>query len=121
MTIYKNLEAWKCAMEMVDLVYRLCERLPDSEKYILRNQLARASVSVPANIAEGMGRRATKDNLHFLHIARGSLYELETLLELAQRRGYTTGFDMNAIDCCLSSSLKTLNGLIKYYINLTRS
>lgn len=75
-------------MEVVELAYRLTERLPTSEKFGLCSQIRRAAVSVPANIAEGSGRSTRKDCAHHLYIARGSLAELETEVILATRLGF---------------------------------
>ena len=75
-------------MELTDLVYEIASKLPQSEKYALGDQIRRAVVSIPSNIAEGFGRDSHKDFAHFLSIARGSLYEVDTQLEIALRRGY---------------------------------
>src|SRR5438270_1376030 len=83
MTNYKNLEAWKKSMQLVKQVYLLTKRYPKEELFALTSQTKRAVVSISANIAEGMGRNYKKDTVQFVHIARGSLYELETLLNIA--------------------------------------
>ena len=75
-------------MELTDLVYEIASKLPQSEKYALGDQIRRAVVSIPSNIAEGFGRDSHRDFAHFLSIARGSLYEVDTQLEIALRRGY---------------------------------
>ena len=75
---YKDLDAWKNAMQLVKEVYLLTKKFPKEEMYALTSQAKRAAVSVPSNIAEGLGRQYKKDTLQFLHISRGSLYELET-------------------------------------------
>jgi four helix bundle protein len=80
---YQTLDAWKSAMELVKNVYLLTKTYPKEELYALSSQTKRASVSIPPNIAEGMGRQYKKDTIHFLHIARGSIYELETVLNIA--------------------------------------
>lgn len=83
MTSYKNLEAWKKAMILIKEVYLTCQLYPKEELFGLASQTKRAAVSIAANIAEGIGRNYKKDTIQFLHIARGSLYEVETLLNIA--------------------------------------
>lgn len=85
---YRNLIVWQKAMQLVELVYARVRSLPSEEKYALGDQLRRAVVSVPSNIAEGNGRASNKDYAHFLAMARGSLYETMTQLEIAERLGY---------------------------------
>jgi four helix bundle protein len=79
---YQTLDAWKSAMELVKNVFLLTKNYPKEELYALTSQTKRASVSIPSNIAKGMGRQYKKDTIHFLHIARGSIYELETVLNI---------------------------------------
>src|ERR1700712_2784613 len=83
MTSYKKLEAWKKSMELVKEIYSLTKGFPKEEIYGLTSQLKRAAVSIPTNIAEGSGRNYKKDTVQFLHISRGSIYEVETLLNIA--------------------------------------
>jgi four helix bundle protein len=80
---HEQLEAWKFAMQLVKAVYELTARFPVEERYGLAQQMRRAAVSIPSNIAEGAGRNGAKEYLHFIGIARGSLAELETQLQLA--------------------------------------
>ncbi len=77
-------------MSFVEDVYRTISRFPKEERYALSDQLRRSVVSIPSNIAEGFGREASKDFARFLTMARGSLYESMTQLELAVRLGYIT-------------------------------
>ena len=88
MKSFRELDVWNKAMELTDLVYEIASKLPQSEKYALGDQIRRAVVSIPSNIAEGFGRDSHRDFAHFLSIARGSLYEVDTQLEIALRRGY---------------------------------
>ena len=80
-------------MELTKLVYGLVRRFPAEERYALADQLRRAVASIPSNIAEGNGRAGNKDYAHFLAIARGSLYEVVTQLEIAQGLGYIDNYD----------------------------
>ena len=75
-------------MELVELVYKLTQTFPDVEKFNLVTQINRSAVSIPSNIAEGKGRNSDKEFKQFLYIARGSLCELRTQLELARRLKY---------------------------------
>lgn len=86
--MFKKLIVWKKAMELVRMVYQLSKAFPQDERYALTDQLRRAAVSIPSNIAEGSGRASNKDYAHFLAIARGSLYETVTQLQIAQDLGY---------------------------------
>lgn len=109
---YRDLEVWQRAMDLVTVVYKQTEGFPKHELYGLTNQLRRAAVSVPSNVAEGQGRRTTNEFLHHLSIARGSLCEVETQIEIAQRLGYMTA---QAGTGCLDEAAvvsRLLNGLI---------
>lgn len=86
--IYRNLIVWQKAMAFSKLVYDLVRLFPVDERYGLSDQVRRAVVSVASNIAEGCGRASNRDYAHFLAIARGSLYETMTQLEMAQSFGY---------------------------------
>ena len=85
---YKDLEVWQAAMEMAVFSYNISQTLPASEKFAMSDQLRRAAVSVPANIAEGHGSSHRKVFQNHLSIARGSLAELETYIVLAMRLGF---------------------------------
>ena len=85
---YRELIVWQKAMELVEEVYRLMKGFPKDERFRLCDQLGRAVVSIPSNIAEGNGRETKGEYARFLGIARGSLYETETQLEIARRLGY---------------------------------
>lgn len=85
---HRDLKAWQHAMELVTAVYSASANFPSTEQFGLTSQLRRAAVSVPANIAEGAARNGSKEFLHFLGIASGSLSELDTLVELAHKLGY---------------------------------
>ena len=85
---YRDLIVWQKAMDLVQLSYQLSAQLPKEEIYGLTSQIRRASVSIPANIAEGKGRKHLKEYIHHLSIANGSLMELETHWLIAVRLGY---------------------------------
>lgn len=85
---HRDLQAWQQAMDLVTAIYSSTSLFPQHEQFGLTSQLRRAAVSVPANIAEGFARNGSKELLHFLGIASGSLSELDTLVELAHKLGY---------------------------------
>ena len=85
---YRELEVWKQSMELCETVYAIVRKFPQDERYALGDQLRRAVVSIPSNIAEGNGRDSRSEYARFLSIARGSLFEVQTQLELAARFGY---------------------------------
>lgn len=87
---YKKLEAYKKAKAFAQLVYGLVHKFPIYEQYAMSDQLRRAVVSVPSNIAEGMGRMSIKERLRFLEIAYGSLTEVTCQLDIAESLGYIT-------------------------------
>jgi four helix bundle protein len=85
---YNNLQIWQQAMDLVEEIYKLTASFPIEEKFSLVSQMTRAAVSIPSNIAEGAGRNSNKDFAHFISIAIGSLYELNTQIVLSERLGY---------------------------------
>ena len=110
--MYKDLIVWQKAMELVKTVYALSKGFPADERYALTDQLRRAVVSIPSNIAEGSGRSSNGDYGHFLAIARGSLYETMTQLQIAADLGYISAIgeelrsQMDEIGRMLTSMLK---------------
>jgi len=87
---YRELEVWKVSMEFVTEIYQITSKFPSSELYGLSAQIRRCAVSIPSNIAEGAGRKNTREFIQFLYVSNGSLSELETQLEIAFRLGYIT-------------------------------
>ncbi|MCD4727075.1 MAG: four helix bundle protein [Pirellulales bacterium] len=85
---YRELIVWQKAMDLVKSVYETTSCFPSSELYGLTSQVRRAAVSIPSNIAEGQGRNTTRDFLHFLSVAQGSLREVETQISIAESLGY---------------------------------
>jgi len=110
-----NLEIWQEAMELAETIYRLTRSWPEQERYGLTAQCRRAAVSVPANIAEGVGRNSPAERSRFGQIALGSLYELDTLLELAYRLGFTTNADFEAVDEKIARLAKRLQAYILHW------
>lgn len=107
--IYKNLLVWQKGMELVKVVYALMKRFPRNENFRLCDQLSRAVVSIPSNIAEGNGRGSKKEFAHFLAIARGSLYETMTQLEIAVDLGYINESDVpNELGSAIRRMLNSL-------------
>ncbi|MGP9664688.1 four helix bundle protein [Halomonas sp. AOP22-C1-8] len=109
---HQQLRAWQQAMDLVVLIYSMTANFPLTEQYGLTSQMQRAAVSVPSNIAEGAARGSKRDFLRFLHIARGSLSELETQCQIAQRLGYTA--DISALEMAINALFSQLGGLIKH-------
>lgn len=108
---YRDLEVWQKAMDLVVECYKITKNFLESEIYGLTSQLRRAAVSIPANIAEGRERQHTKEFLQHLSIAYGSLAELETHLQIAQRLNY---LDIAHVDQVLEKTAeigRMINGL----------
>ncbi|WP_373514079.1 four helix bundle protein [Persicitalea sp.] len=85
---FRDLLIWQKSMLLVTTIYRSTSTFPDSERFSLTSQIRRSAISVPSNIAEGFGRRSSGDYLRFLQIAFGSLFELQTQLEIAVNLNY---------------------------------
>lgn len=101
------------------MVYRLTQGFPSHEQYGLTGQIRRSAVSITANIAEGAARQPRKEFMQFLHISRGSLSELDTLIELARSLRYLTQQAWNTIDSHLLNIDKTITELIKHLKNIS--
>ena len=93
---YRQLDAYRKAKEFVIYVYALLKQFPKEEQYALCDQLRRAAISIPSNIAEGMGRISVKEQIHFIEIAFGSLNETMCQLELAYELNYISQEDLLA-------------------------
>ena len=109
---YRQLIAWQKAMELVKYVYDLTKKFPREELYGLTLQIRKAVVSVPSNIAEGQGRNSTKEFLHFLSIAYGSLMETETQGLVAEMQNYITAEETIILLEKSAEVGRVLNGLI---------
>lgn len=115
MAHYKNLDVWKLSMLLVKDIYVVTKKNPKEEMFALTSQTKRAAVSIPSNIAEGLGRQYKNDTLQFLHIARGSVYELETHLNIALMVEIIDQHQFDLINSSLETVMKLLNGLINSY------
>lgn len=115
---YTDLEVWVESRKLTSLVYQLTKKFPKEELYGLTNQIRRSSVSVPSNIAEGCGRQYPKETIQFLHIAKGSIYELETQFYLALDQEYIILEEFNNFLNQLETRKRLLNGFINYYKKL---
>lgn len=112
---YKDLEVWMEARKLTKLVYDTTTNYPKEEIFGLTNQMRRCAVSVPSNIAEGCGRNTSKDTIHFLFIARGSLYELESQIYLSSDLEFINDDKLASISKQIILCKKLLNGFINYY------
>jgi four helix bundle protein len=112
---YTDLEVWQAAMHLAEDIYRITKSFPKEETYGLTIQLRRAAVSVPSNIAEGKGRSSEKELTQFLCHSRGSLFEIETQVNLAMRLGY---LDAQQAESVLGKTARVgqlLNGLLRAF------
>ncbi|MBQ6755058.1 MAG: four helix bundle protein [Bacteroidales bacterium] len=112
---FEKLKVWQEAKKLVVDVYRLLDSFPKFEKYALCDQIRRAIVSVPSNIAEGSGRRSLKEQIHFLEIAYGSLMETYNQLLIAIELTYITEESVEAIKPSIDAVAKMINGLSNSY------
>ncbi len=87
---HKDLDVWKKGVELVELIYQVSSSFPDDERFGLISQIRRSAISITSNIAECSARKSTKELLHFISIALGSLSELETQYLIAVRLGFTS-------------------------------
>ena len=113
MDSYQDLIVWQKSMQLVKEVYTLVKMLPKEEQFALSDQMRRAVVSIPSNIAEGYGRNSTNDYIRFLNIARGSKYELETQIQICVMLNYISK-EKAATALELSEEIgRMINALIK--------
>ncbi|MBX3319845.1 MAG: four helix bundle protein [Nitrospira sp.] len=111
---HKKLDAWASAIDLTQLAYQTTDHFPIKEQYGLSSQIRRAAASILSNIAEGAARHGKKEFLQFLHIARGSLSELDTQLELAKRLEYIDQNEWVTLNELLERFDKMLSGLIRH-------
>ncbi|GMN06972.1 four helix bundle protein [Croceitalea sp. MTPC5] len=114
---YRDLIVWQKSMNLVELVYKITTRFPSEEKYGLTSQIRRSAVSIPSNIAEGTGRNSKKSFRNFLEISNGSINELKTQLEIAEKLSYIPKEELNTTLKLCNEVQKITYTLIKKYSN----
>lgn len=107
----KDLIVYQKSKQLVIDVYKLLELFPDAERFGLCNQVRRAIMSVPSNIAEGMGRVSNKDQAHFLNIAYGSLMEVYAQLDIAHDLGYVNNEMFNQVESDIEEISKMISAM----------
>lgn len=110
---FENLAAYQRAMDFVDHVYELLKKFPREEQFALCDQLRRAAVSVPSNMAEGLSRFSNKEEIHFLEISYASLMECYCQLNIAYRRSYISDEDLAKVKVEIVDIARPLSGLRK--------
>jgi len=110
---YRDLEVWQVAMNIAEECYLLTKEFPKEELFGMTSQIRRAATSIPANIAEGQGRDRTKEFIHFLSVAKGSLLEVETHLLLCHRVGLMKQHQLDSIVPLIERVGKMLTALRK--------
>ena len=108
---FRDLKVWQKSMDLAIEVYRVIKYLPKEELYALSDQMRRAAISIPSNIAEGQGRITTKEFIRFLSMARGSLWELSTQIELCERLSYLDKSQTATCHSLITEIAKMLNAL----------
>lgn len=112
MNSFRKLNVYIRAKELVRQVYELIKKFPREEQYALCDQLRRAVISIPSNIAEGSGRQSQKDQAHFYTIAYGSLMEVLSQLDVACDLRYITQDEFNILEVLIEEEAKMLSGLV---------
>lgn len=111
---FKGLEAWQVTMNLVEAIYHTTTSWPPHEQFGLTNQVRRASVSVPSNIAEGHGRKSPGDFLRFISISLGSLAEIETQLLIADRLGYMSDLQTQQLIGLVHEATRVTQGFARF-------
>ena len=107
---FENLLVFQKGRVLVNVIYNLQEKFPSTERFALCDQIRRAAVSITSNIAEGMGRFSTKEQIHFIEISFGSLMEVYSQLLIAIDRGYITQEEFDAVSADIQEESKLLFG-----------
>ena len=110
---HKNLDAYKEALLLVNAIYDLTKIFPKDELYTLISQMRRAAISIPSNIAEGASRKSNIERKRFYEIARSSLVELDTQIDIALNLKYVSKNDLEIVSSHLNSTFALLSGLIR--------
>jgi four helix bundle protein len=110
---YRDLIVWQKSMTLVTRVYELTRQFPKEEMYGLTAQIRRSAVSIPSNIAEGHGRSSTGDFVRFLSIATGSLYELETQIQIAANLSFLSANAHSKLDAASREIERMLSSLVR--------
>ena len=111
---YKKVDAYHIAKEYVIFVYSLLRKFPQYETYALCDQIRRAAVSIPSNIAEGLGRVSVKERIHFMEIAFGSLAEVSCQLDISESLGYISANELQEAEERAERLSKVMSGLKNY-------
>ena len=114
MKTHKDLDAWKLSIDLVTEIYAITKQFPSEEKFGLTNQIRRAAVSIPSNIAEGATRNSNKEYIQFLYVSLGSVSELETQFIIALNLKYLSEEDFESFTKQIETVSKLIMGLIKY-------
>lgn len=114
---FEKLNAWKEARKLVVEVYQLLDGFPNFERYALCDQIRRAIVSVPSNIAEGTGRVSPKEKLHFIEISYGSLMEAYNQLIIASDLKYITEESLEGLRPSIDNVARLLNGMRNHHLS----
>ena len=114
---YKELIIWKKGIELVKSVYAFSKSFPAEEKFGMISQLTRATVSIPANIADGSSRNSEKDYARFLQIALGSAFKVQTYLVIAKEMCWSTNEKIEAIESLLEGEIKMMHAFIRKLTN----
>ena len=113
---YQDLKVWQKAIDLTVEIYRLVKQLPHDERYAISDQMRRAVVSVPSNIAEGRGRGSNKEFVRFLLMSRGSLWELSTQLEICERLHFLNKEETSNAKQLITEISKMINALANSFI-----
>ena len=118
---YRDLQVWQRSMELVVQIYGITERFPAQERYGLTQQMRRAAISIPSNLAEGHGRRTARQRYAFLETTLGSIFELETQIELAHRLQFVGQSDAEAVAETVRGIGRGLTALMRHVAGEART